>query len=111
LRKDIARLYAAADIVVSSSAFGEGFSNAIAEGMSSGLVPVVTDVGDARVIVGNTGRIVPPADPYVLAAAIAQEFSSPGDLQAKGLKARARIVDHFSMAQCVEAHARLYKSI
>ncbi len=37
LRHDLTRLYAGADLVLSSSAFGEGFSNAIAEGMSAGL--------------------------------------------------------------------------
>jgi glycosyltransferase involved in cell wall biosynthesis len=47
LRRDIERLYAMADIVISTSAFGEGFSNAIAEGMGAGLTPIATDVGDA----------------------------------------------------------------
>ena len=111
LRRDMARLYAAADIVVSSSAFGEGFSNAIAEGMSAGLVPIVTDVGDARRIVADTGRVVPPSDPCALAAAIAQECASPEDLLAKGLRARARIVDYFSVGKFVEAFARLYESV
>ncbi len=54
-------LYPIADIVVSSSAFGEGFSNAVAEGMSAGLIPVATDVGDTMRIIGDTGHLVPPA--------------------------------------------------
>jgi len=111
LRRDMPRLYAAADIVVSTSVFGEGFSNAIAEGMSSGLVPIATDVGDARRIVADTGRIVAPADPSALAAAIAQECASPDELRAKGLRARARIVDEFSVAKFVEAFTRLYQSV
>ena len=110
LRRDMARLYAAADIVVSSSAFGEGFSNAIAEGMSTGLVPIVTDVGDARRIVADTGRVVPPSDPCALAAAIAQECASSDNGEAKGLRARARIVDNFSVVKFVEAFVRLYQS-
>ena len=36
MRRDMEQLYAVADIVVSSSAFGEGFSNVVAEGMSAG---------------------------------------------------------------------------
>jgi glycosyltransferase involved in cell wall biosynthesis len=110
-RQDVTRLYAAADIVVSSSAFGEGFSNAIAEGMSAGLLPIVTDVGDARRIVADTGRVVPPADPSALASAIAQDCASPKDLAAKGLRARARIVENFSVAKFVDAFTRLYESV
>jgi glycosyltransferase involved in cell wall biosynthesis len=110
LRRDMPRLYAAADIVVSASAFGEGFSNAIAEGMSAGLLPIVTDVGDARRIVGETGPVVPPGDPSALAGAIAQECASTESLAAKGLKARARIVENFSVAKFVDAFTRLYQN-
>ena len=111
LRKDMPRLYAAADMVVSTSAFGEGFSNAIAEGMSAGLLPIATDVGDAPRIVADTGCVVPPADPSALASAIARECASPQDLAAKGLRARARIVEHFSVAKFVDAFTRLYGTV
>jgi glycosyltransferase involved in cell wall biosynthesis len=111
LRHDVTRLYAAADIVVSSSAFGEGFSNAIAEGMSAGLVPIATDVGDARRIVGDTGHIVSPADVDALAAAIRQECASMPERKAKGLLARRRIVDNFTIARSVAAFSSLYESV
>jgi glycosyltransferase involved in cell wall biosynthesis len=111
LRRDMPRLYAAADIVVSASAFGEGFSNAIAEGMSAGLLPIATDVGDARRIIADTGRVVPPSDPSALASAIAQECASPQDLAAKGLRARARIAENFSVAKFLGAFARLYDTV
>ena len=110
LRKDMPRLYAAADIVVSTSAFGEGFSNAIAEGMSAGLLPIVTDVGDARRIVGDTGCVLPPGDPSALASAIAQECASPNDLAAKGGRARARILETFPVSRFVDSFTRLYEN-
>ena len=111
LRRDIERLHRAADIFISSSAFGEGFSNAIAEGMTSGLVPVVTDVGDARLIVGDTGRIVPPRDPQALREAIAAEAAlTPVQRRERGLAARQRIVDRFPLSRAVEDYARLYET-
>lgn len=57
---DVAPYYSAMDMYTSSSVFGEGFSNTIGEAMSSELPVVVTDVGDARYVVGDLGRIVPP---------------------------------------------------
>ena len=108
-RRDAARLYAAGDIVVSSSAFGEGFSNVIAEGMSAGLVPVATDVGDARRIVGDSGWVVPPRDAQALAAAIGEAAALPAPERAsRGLAARARIAANFTLAKAVEDFARLY---
>jgi len=101
--------YAAADIVASTSAFGEGFSNAIAEGMSAGLVPVATDVGDARRIVGDTGFVVPPRDPRAFAAAIGKIAAlSAAERRSRGQAARERIAANFTLARSVEAYAQLY---
>lgn len=109
-RSDIARVLAAGDIIVSSSAYGEGFSNAIAEGMAAGLVPVVTDVGDARAIVGDTGRIVPPGDPAALAAALQEVLDlEPAARAALGAAARRRVASMFSLKAAVDRFAELYR--
>ena len=109
LRRDASDLLAAADVVVSTSAFGEGFSNVIAEGMSSGLVPVATDVGDARHIVGDTGRVVAPGDPTAFVQAISEIAALPADRRRRlGLAARDRILANFTLAQATDAFAELY---
>lgn len=108
-REDVPRLLPAADIVVSSSAFGEGFCNALAEGMSAGLAPVSTDVGDARLIVGETGPIVPPGDWKALRGALLSLAGrGPDRLRAEGLRARDRIVAEFTLARAVDRFAALY---
>lgn len=112
LRRDVERLYAAADIVVSTSAYAEGFSNAIAEGMSAGLIPIATDVGDARVVVGDTGIVVPPRDAAAVSAAIGTVIPLlPSERIAQGLRARSRVVEQFSLDQAVGRYERLYRSL
>jgi glycosyltransferase involved in cell wall biosynthesis len=109
MRRDTAAIYAAADIVVSTSAFGEGFSNSLAEGMSAGLVPVATDVGDARRIVGDTGLIVPPKNPQAVAAALCELAALPdGERRRRGSAARERIFADFTLARAADAFTRLY---
>jgi glycosyltransferase involved in cell wall biosynthesis len=112
IRHDVERLYAAADVVVSSSAFGEGFPNVVAEGMSSGLVPIVTGVGDSAIIVGETGRVVPPGDAEALATAIAAEARmSSVEHASRGAAARRRIFDYYTVDSAVSAFERLYRSV
>jgi glycosyltransferase involved in cell wall biosynthesis len=111
-RSDIERLLAAADIIVSSSAFGEGFSNALAEGMACGLPAVTTEVGDARAIVGDSGCVVPVRDPHALAAAIRMLAQESAAARAeRGARARAHIVDNFSMTRALAQFAGVYESM
>ncbi len=97
--QDMPAVYSAIDIVTSSSAFGEGFSNSLAEAMACERVCVSTDVGDARAMLGLCGEIVPPRQPETLAAAWRKvlELSSQGRA-ARGRQARERVIDNFSVA-------------
>lgn len=92
-RKDMAAVFSALDVAVSSSS-GEGFSNTIAEAMACGVPCVVTDVGDSAVIVGKIGEIVPSAQPDALCDGIRRMLRrlSPELRHA----ARAAIVDRFA---------------
>jgi glycosyltransferase involved in cell wall biosynthesis len=111
-RDDLPALLPAADIVVSSSAFGEGFSNALAEGMAAGLVPVTTEVGDAARIVGDTGAVVPPGDPAALGDALSALAATPREaVRRGGLAARSRIEAEFGIDRTVDRFAELYEEL
>lgn len=99
--QDMPAIYCALDIACSSSAFGEGFSNAVGEAMACGVPCVVTDVGDSARIVGEVGEVVPPRDADALAEAIARmldRLEGNADIRRQ---ARARIVDEFSVERMV----------
>ena len=100
-RGDMAAVFSACDIVCSSSAYGEGFSNSLAEAMACGRRCVATDVGDAQEIVAGIGYVVPPADDKALASGIAglcQEVRKGGETS---IAARDRIVKTFSIDRMV----------
>jgi glycosyltransferase involved in cell wall biosynthesis len=94
---DMCPAYNALDICCSSSAFGEGLPNAVAEAMACAVPCVVTNVGDSALVVGDTGVVVPPLNPEALAAgwAILRDRVSQNPLL--GDAARARIVSRLSL--------------
>ncbi len=111
-RGDVERLLTACDASVSSSAFGEGFPNSLAESMAVGVPVATTDVGDASTIVGDTGCVVPPRSPEPLADAIRVLLQeSPETRRRRGSRARARVVAHFGRPRMVEEFTRLYQDL
>jgi glycosyltransferase involved in cell wall biosynthesis len=100
-RQDMLAVYCALDIACSSSAFGEGFSNAVGEAMACGVPCVVTDVGDSARIVGEVGEVAPPRDSDALAAAIGRMLDRlEGDANI-GRQARDRVVAEYSLERMV----------
>ena len=108
-RNDVPALLDAIDLLVSVSAFGEGFSNAIGEAMASGVPVLATEVGDARRIIGIGGRIVPGRNPAALAEAIAALRDDPQTRRAMGKAGRQRIERDFSLRRSAEAFDALYR--
>ncbi|MGB6241451.1 MAG: glycosyltransferase [Castellaniella sp.] len=106
-RPDIQRVMNALDIHVLSSS-SEAFPNVLCEAMACGTPCVTTDVGDAALIVADTGWIVPSGRPVELAETIGQALkeylSDQNAWRDRQRRARHRIVDNFSIESMVEAY-------
>ena len=111
-RDDMPRIQASLDIAVSSSSYGEAFSNTVCEAMACGVPCVVTDVGDSAFIVEQTGEAVPPKDSAALAGALKKMVQmSPEARSALGAAARKRIMDHFSLPVIAGRYEKLYTGL
>lgn len=103
-RDDMWAVYNAMDIACSSSAFGEGLPNAVAEAMACGIPCVVTDVGDSALLVGDIGIVVPPNNAQALADGLTRCIDMLRSAQISN--PRLRITENFdsaTMAQRTDA--------
>lgn len=111
-RSDVPAIMTALTIHVLSSSFGEAFPNVLCEAMACGTPCVTTDVGDAALIVGETGWVVPPRSAESLAHAIAdammQRIANPKTWEKRQVAARQRIQNHFSVESMVECYANTW---
>jgi glycosyltransferase involved in cell wall biosynthesis len=111
-RHDIPGVMNALDIHVLSSSFGEAFPNVLAEAMACEIPCVTTDVGDAAVIVGNTGWIVPPSSSELLANAISEaiaEMQNTEEWAVRKSMCRDRVVSNFSLERMVDSYHNVWK--
>ncbi len=106
---DIPQRLRHADIYLLGSR-AEGISNTVLEAMASGLPVVATRVGgNAELIVdGETGFLVPAAQPEALTAAMRRYVDDRSLLGRHGAAARTRAVEDFSLAGMMARYQALY---
>lgn len=109
-RGDVADCLSAMDVFCLHSRT-EGFPNALGEAMSVGLPCITTDVGDARLLLGQGGRVVPAGDvPALAQAMIDMADLDAAQLHAMGARARRRIADHYTLDHAVDQYESLYQT-
>ena len=98
--------------VFAMSSHSEGTSVSLLEAMSSGLCPVVTDVGGNAAVLGPDlrHRLVPPADPQALASALSAALLDCHARECDSQIARDRIVEHFGLDSMVKRYEELYSA-
>src|SRR5690606_26987752 len=111
-RNDIPAIMNALDIHTLSSS-SEAFPNVIAEAMACGTPCVSTDVGDAALIVGEAGWVVPARDSHQLALVIAQALALKQDSSkwvALQSQARNRMLENFSIETMISKYHDVWDS-
>ncbi len=99
-RSDIRSVINALDILVSSSIYGEGFSNVIAEAMACAVPCVVTNAGDSAKIVADCGIVVGRGKIQELADAIC--WLALHDRSSLGQRACERVRANFDVQSMIQ---------
>ena len=112
-RKDAPALMAACDCAVLPALRREGLPKAIIEAMAYATAPIVTDSGGSPELIvdGESGLIVPSGNAAAIAAAIERLTGDRALCKEMGVRAQARIRDHFRVTDTVEKTAALYRSV
>jgi glycosyltransferase involved in cell wall biosynthesis len=105
--------YAASDVVVLPSAQPEPFAGVVMEAMCMGKPIIATAVGGSldQVVDGQTGYLVPPADPDALAEKILILLEDPALRKRMGEAGAERVRMHFNLQQMVEKLEAIYLKI
>lgn len=111
-RSNVPELLASAGCFVSSS-LTEGISLTLLEAMAVGLPVLATSVGGNPEIVveGETGRLVPAADPAAFAAGIVRMWQERAQWESYGRQGRTRIANHFDIRRMVQQYEDLYAAL
>lgn len=109
---DVAALLAGCDVFVLPSLY-EGLPISVLEAMAAGKPVVATAVGgtDEAVLPGQTGLLVPPADPLALADALRSILSNPTLARRLALAGQRRVQEEFTTAEMVQRVTQVYTEL
>jgi len=107
-RRPIPGYLAGADLLVNPS-LSEGLPNVVLEALAVKTPVVATDVGGVAelIVPGETGWLVPPADPAALAQAIAAALDDREQARAQSENGRRLVASAFSFSRQAERFAEI----
>ncbi|MBI3268666.1 MAG: glycosyltransferase [Planctomycetes bacterium] len=111
-RPDVPAILQAAEALVLPSLW-EGMPNVVLEAMAAARPVVASAVGGAVDLVrdGETGLLVPPADPASLGDAILRLLAEPARARAMGVAGRERARREYSWDRTAAAYQALYEEV
>jgi glycosyltransferase involved in cell wall biosynthesis len=110
-RNDVLESIPCLDLIVSSSLW-EGFPTVLLEAMALGIPAVATDVSGSRELVRTeeTGILVPPRNPMLLAEAILDMLGDPAAARSMAENAR-KLARQFTVQNAASQYAQVYRQI
>ena len=110
--EDVPRWYQRLTIYAFTSR-NEGFGLTLIEAMSVGAALVASRAGAAELVVENgvTGVLTPPGDVDALVAALEPLLADPASCTAMGTRARARVLEKFSLDAEAGRIAEVYRGL
>jgi glycosyltransferase involved in cell wall biosynthesis len=111
-RSDARELLACLDVFVLPSLW-EGLPLVLIEAAALGKPIVATDIDGSREIItdGETGLLVPPADPTALTAAILRLLAAPALAAGLGARARLAIPPRFTRETMIGGYEEIYTAL
>lgn len=107
-RSDVPDWYAACDLLVFPSRWGEGMALTPLEAMASGRPVVASDVaGVAESLGAGCGTTVPPGDSAALATALIPRLADTAITQREGAAARRHAEEHLGVRRSHDAIAQI----
>lgn len=111
-RNDVPDLLGAMDVFAHPSQW-EGMPNAVMEAMAAGRPVVASRVDGIKALItdGETGLLVAPGDPGMLAAQLRRVLSDPSLARILGAGAARRMAEHYGLDRMVAAYDALYREL
>ena len=110
MQDQLEAILAQADLFLSASET-ESFGLSMLEAMSCGVPCVSTAVGGVAEVLGDTGKLVPFADPAAMARVALLILNADSKHERLSNMARQRAVDHFATDRIVAQYEKIYARV
>jgi glycosyltransferase involved in cell wall biosynthesis len=112
-REDVLNIVATCDVIVLASTKGEAINRSLAEAMSLGIPPVITNISGNNELVehNESGLLFPPKNACALSKAIQKIYNHANLRQKLGEQAKIRMENEFNHRQAVIKTKAVYDEL